>query len=236
MTVELSPAEITVPSSLLSGALQGLHLFYGHPAAREVGFYLTAAWLCRGERAVVVDGENNFDPFVFGDAARRVALSPEQLLQNLFVSRAFTCHQLQALVVDRLAPALRETRSRLVLAVGLLSTFYDEQVPLWEARRLLRPTLGRLRRLARRGCGVLVLLPGEPRAAGKREIFLEWTKACADRIFRVEPGNWEAPSDPGAPGRPYTVQVSLEKPAGGEQIWQIRFDPALAPRRRRQPQ
>ena len=231
---KLSPAAtLTLPHPLTSpNGLRGLHLIYGHPAAREVGFYLTAAWLCQGHRAIVVDGENNFDPFLFSDAARRISLPPEQVLRNLFISRAFTCHQLQALIVDRLTAAVRDTHSRLILAIGLLSTFYDEQVPLWEAKRLLRPTLGRLHSLAKRGYGVLILLPGEPRGITKRGVFLQWTKACADRIFRVETSNWEAPSDPGAPGRPYTVNVHLEKPARETADWHIRFDPALGPRRR----
>lgn len=120
----------------------------------------------------------------------------------------------------------------MILVIGLLATFYDEQVPLWEAKRLLRPTLGRLHGLTKRGYGVLILLPGEPRVVTKRGIFLQWTKACSDRIFRVETGNWEVPSDPGAPGRLYTVSVHLERLAQEAADWHIRFDPALAPRKR----
>lgn len=219
-----TPIETLALSPLSPDALRGLHLIYGHPMAREVGFYLTAAWLCQGHRAVVVDGENRFDPFVFSDAARRVARSPDRLLRNLFVSRAFTCHQLQALIVGRLIPAIRETHSRLILVVGLLASFYDEQVPQWEAERLLRPTLGRLYGLAKRGYGVLVLLPGEPSAKAGRKIFLEWTKACADRVIRVEPLN------------PYELTLHLEKPAGEVEDRRIRFDPAMCPQRQRRGQ
>jgi len=196
-------------------ALRGMHLIYGHPTARDMGFYLTAAWLCEGHRAVVVDGENKFDPFVLSNAARWITQSPDQVLHNLFISRAFTCHQLQALIVDRLIPAIRETRSQLILIIGLLAPFYDEQVPEWEARRLLRPTLGRLYGLAKRGYGVLVLLPGEPSGKKKRKIFLKWTKSCADQVFQVEPIN------------PDGLTLYREKPAGEMEDRRIRFDPAM---------
>jgi len=187
---------------------------------------MAAEWLCRGQMPLlVVDGENSFDPFIFANAARRVGLSPDRVLRHLFVSRAFTCHQLQALIVERLIPELRKTGSRIIIILGLLATFYDEQVPVWEAQRLLRPTLGRLLGLGKSGYALLLLLPGEPRAIPKRRQFLQWTKSCAERVLRVE----EQRTDE---DELYQVQVRLEKPAKATLQWEISFDPAMQPRPR----
>ena len=226
--------------------LRGLHLLYGHAAAREAGFYMAAEWLCqrqtphptshiRPPTLIVVDGENSFDPFIFSNAARRVGLLPDSILHNLFVSRAFTCHQLQALIVERLIPELCKTGSRMILVLGLLTTFYDEQVPMWEAQRLLRPTLGRLMGLAKHGYSILILLPGEPRRIPKRRSFLQWTKDCADRVFRIEESVFSVRgSEPGSKsdstGMEYSVKVHLEKPMDEASEWEMTFDPAVQPR------
>ncbi len=234
-------SQSSVISDHSSPVTGGLQLIYGHPAARDVGFYMAAEWMCQGEtrnpKLIVVDGENSFDPFVFGDAARRVGLLPDTILRNLFVSRAFTCHQLQALIVERLIPAIQKTCSQVILVLGLLTTFYDEQVPMWEAQRLLRPTLGRLRGLAQRGYSVMILLPTEPRPIPQRQLFLQWTKACSARVLRVdrvieEEQGLQRYGTPRFVQGSYVVNIHPEKPTAEATDWQIRFDPAMQPRKR----
>ena len=108
---------------------------------------------------------------------------------------------------------------------------------MWEAQRLLRPTLGRLLGLAKRGYEVMILLPGEPRLLPQRQLFLQWTKVCAERVLRVEVPFREEHGirryvDRTAEQSSYVVNVHLEKPAGIIEDWQIQFDPAMQPRKR----
>ena len=65
-------------------------------------------------------------------------MTPENLLDNIFVSRAFTCYQMEAVITERLPAFVRRSRSPVVMIFGLLDTFYDEQAPLFEVRRELR--------------------------------------------------------------------------------------------------
>ncbi|HLC33392.1 MAG TPA: hypothetical protein VJJ70_00150 [Anaerolineales bacterium] len=117
----------------------------------------------------VVDGGNCFDALW---VARFLASStpggpaPHLALARIHVSRAFTCHQL----TERLL-TLPASASPLVI-LGLLDTFYDENVPYEETRRLLN-CIWPVVRDRSRAAPVLVTLaaPRETEAAGRRAFF-----------------------------------------------------------------
>jgi hypothetical protein len=50
----------------------------------------------------------------------------------------YTCHQLEALLTERLQPAIASFAPGAVLCLGLLDTLYDEDVPAAEAARIFR--------------------------------------------------------------------------------------------------
>ena len=96
-----------------------------------------AAWgAARGTPVLVVDAANRFDPYGLVREARGRGLARQDVLAQVRVARAFTCHQLVRLVEEILPPALEP--GCLVLVLGPVSLFYDEQVPLAERRRLFR--------------------------------------------------------------------------------------------------
>ena len=72
------------------------------------------------------DGANSFDPLLIAKIARRAGLIPEELLGRIHISRAFTCHQMEALVVERLAGAFRRFGTNVAIVSGLLDTFPHE--------------------------------------------------------------------------------------------------------------
>jgi hypothetical protein len=125
-----------------------------------------AAWgAARGAPVLVVDAANRFDPYGLVREARSLGLSHREALSRVRVARAFTCHQLVRLVEEILPPALEP--GCLVLLLGPVSLFYDEQVPLPERRRLfqdLTQLLGRIKSQT----ALLLLQPLLPREAGNR--------------------------------------------------------------------
>ncbi len=120
---------------------------------------LTAEVLARGEPVLVLDGGNCFDVYPIAGAARRQRRAPESFLTRLFVSRAFTCHQMTALVREGLGAGLRAHGARKAVVLGLLRTYSDEDVPGHEACALFRDALGALRSAARRGHSILIAEP-----------------------------------------------------------------------------
>ncbi len=153
-----------------------------------------AAQAARGERVGVVVGHNRFDLYALARLAQSHGLDPRPLLARIELSRAFTCHQLHRRIMT-LDPAKRRWSALYVL--GLLDTFYDEDVKGYEAARLLRESLARLRALSDEGpVLVTVFAPKEP----GREHFLELTAQAVD-VY------WEPPRE--AQALPAAPQLAL---------------------------
>ena len=120
--------------------------------------------LLRGENVVAVDGGNRFDPYEIGKAARALGGDGREALSRIRVSRAFTCHQMEALLSRRLPEALSRFDAKLALIMGLPETFSDADVPYAEACRVFRNCLSALRRVALSGTRVVLVGRGEPPA------------------------------------------------------------------------
>lgn len=110
------------------------------------------ALAAQGERIAVITADNHFDA---AEIARRVDAA------RLHMARGETPHQVRTLV--RRLHARRASYSVVVL-VGLLTPFYDEQVKWTLARYLLADTLRLLQELAEH-LQVLVVLTPAPHAA-----------------------------------------------------------------------
>ena len=125
-----------------------------------------AAWgAARGAPVLLVDAANLADPYGLVREARAIGLAPREALAKVRVTRAFTCHQLVRLLREILPSFL--SPGCLVLLLGPVSLFYDEQVPLPERRRLfqeLTQLLGRIKSQA----ALLLLQPLLPKEANNR--------------------------------------------------------------------
>ena len=107
----------------------GLVLFTGHRGLFPLGHALMTRQLIEGDSVIFVDGANFFDLPLITRLAREVQKDPREILAKVHLSRAFTVHQLEALILHRLESALRQYDSRLCLISGLLDTFSDEEIP-----------------------------------------------------------------------------------------------------------
>ena len=94
---------------------------------------------------VFVDGGNSVDPHGIVRAAKRVGLGRLDVLPRIRVARAFTCHQMAALLVDRLEEAVAESGAKLVVLSCLPELFLDEDVGYGEAHQLFLRSLRSIR-------------------------------------------------------------------------------------------
>lgn len=164
----MPPLEMERASSLcLSPAPGKIAGIFGDGAC-GLALRALAVPLLRAEAVVAVDGANRFDPYEISRAARARGGDGREALSRIRVSRAFTCHQMEALLSRRLPGALARFDARLALVLGLPETFADADVPYAEACRVFRSCLSALRGLARRGTRVVLAGKGEPPARGSR--------------------------------------------------------------------
>jgi hypothetical protein len=153
---------------------------------------------------VAVDGGNRFDPYAIARAAQALGGSGKEALSRIRVSRAFTCHQMEALLARKLPGALERFDARLALVLGLPETFADADVPYAEACRVFRNCLSALRRVAFAGVRVVLVGRGEPPARnyhsvgpvpGNRSGFFRHLVRTSDPVLLLRPGEdgraWE---------------------------------------------
>lgn len=149
------------PSSYLSGCVGVLH---GPQKVLRFYPWLVAPILLAEEPIIIADGGNSFDPYGFGEIAQLVSQEPKDILNRIHVSRAFTCHQMLALV-RRLAGFARRRQARVIVLSSLVDTYYDEAIPAQEARYVWEATRAYLCRLVRKNFLILVICPEHPMEA-----------------------------------------------------------------------
>lgn len=162
----MTPADRNSPSAIIeqirSGPPGRLYCVQGDSSVFRLSLYAAAHVLVSGVPVTLVDGSNRFDVYYLAEFARRYAgdgrrqLTPQQILRQIFVSRAFTCYQMEALITERLPAFVRSKQSPVVVIFGLLDTFYDEQAPLFEVQAGVQRMLGALRGLTRDRVSVLL--------------------------------------------------------------------------------
>ncbi len=132
-----------------------------------------------------LDGANAFDAYGLTRQVARRGADPRLVLARVHVSRAFTCYQL----VERLAalaPLPSHMEHYVLYVLGLLDTFYDENVPLPEAERLLDQALAELRRLRTQGALIVLACKLPPYEAADRAVLVERVQAQADSSMRID--------------------------------------------------
>ena len=154
-----------------------------------------AAWGAARGRVLVVDAANRFDPYALVRQARDHGLPREAVLSRVQVARAFTSHQLVRLIREELCREL--TPGSLIIILGPVSLFYDEQVPLKERRRLFQEMVGLLAAIKQQA-PLLLLQPPIPKEAANRH-FGRLLAPVVD--VRVEVGGEERREDCGGRAR-----------------------------------
>ncbi len=195
----------------------GPAIFAGDPACLTLGLLTGLRYIREKQPLLIVDGVNAFDPFLVADLARKFGLLPQALLDEIRISRVFTCHQLEALLGGRLGMALRQFHAKAVYFAGLLDPLLDENVPRGEAARILRLIPPVLQRLTASGIMTLVAC-SEPISLPGREEFFPWICRTAGWVFQTRRTTETA------------VEITSTKPVPASWMWEPQIG-LLRPRR-----
>ena len=178
--VPVLPTDLHLPSpdsALLEELRQPrLALFWGANTPTRTLLAMLTALASRGSSVRVFDGGNRFDGYFVARLSRRLSTHPRTILRRIQLSRAFTCFQLAELIEN--APAEPEP----LFVLDMLTTFYDESVPLRDTERLLATTITHLKRLA--SVGPVIVGAREPRAlVQERWELLDRLQVAADAAW-----------------------------------------------------
>jgi hypothetical protein len=125
----------------------------------------------------VLDGGNQYNAYAVAREIRRQTAELDEALNNIRLSRGFTCHQMQVLLAET-----RSVPDRPVIVLNLLATYYDESISLMESCRLLEHALTDLRRLSERAP---VMVSARPPFATTpdRMVLLERLRSFSDQTM-----------------------------------------------------
>jgi hypothetical protein len=129
------------------------HLLNGHSSVYTGSLLIGAA---TNQAVAIIDGATRFNSYTLSRIAAALQRSPKALLRQTYVTRSFTAFQTEAAITTKLVHFLRIVPCRLVVILGLLHTYYDEQVTPHECGQSLRRIFHAFDTLTRNNTHVLV--------------------------------------------------------------------------------
>ena len=103
-----------------------------------------------------VDGGNNFRLYEVSRVAQLHELDPREVLERIFISRAFTAYQMTSLIFDELTKAVERYNSKLIILSDIAGLYLDKDVPKKEAKDVFSQLTAYLSRFARENRVVVV--------------------------------------------------------------------------------
>jgi hypothetical protein len=134
---------------------------------------------------VWLDGRNTFNIYNVIEIARGLGLDPERVLRSVYLSRAFTCHQMSSLVLEKLWDAVKRFESKLVMISDLPNLYLESDIPREEAVKAFVPVVEELRNSSNRKDVLIIVTSIEyPFVGGKSQVS-EVLASNADFILRM---------------------------------------------------
>jgi hypothetical protein len=151
-----------------------------------------------GSNVVFIDGGNTFRLYKIARLAQLHQLNPRQVLERIFISRAFTAHQLTSLILDKLEETIKNCNAKLVVISDIAGFFLDNDIPREEAQRVYSQIVSYLSSFARKH-QIILIATYLPYSGNKRNSLLqEMTCARANTVLSFSKTE-------------YTREVTLEK-------------------------
>lgn len=160
-----------------------LHLLYGHSSCYFISLAIGSAIQ---QQFAVIDGAMKFNSYRLSRIATFFSLPPRTVLQRIHLTRSFTAFQTEAAITTKLPRFIASHYCRNVIILGLLDTYYDEQVRSSECRQSLQRIFSTLHTLRRMNIHILLAdtnLDDPP--AGKTDLFRLMCNA-ADHVVKIQ--------------------------------------------------
>ena len=125
-----------------------------------------------GTDVVFVDGGNTFRLYQVSRISQIHQLDPRQVLKRVYISRAFTAHQLTSIVFERLKDAVDRFNAKLVVISDIAGLYLDKDVPAEEAKRVFSQLVAYLSTFAEEN-QLIIIATYPPHHRSRRNSFLQ---------------------------------------------------------------
>ena len=144
-----------------------------------------------GSNVVFIDGANTFRLYQITRLARLHQLDPKQVLDRIYISRAFTAYQMAALILNKLEDAAKACNAKLVIISDIAAMFLDKDVQEEEAKRIYSQVTIRLSNFAREQQAITVATY-PPHEDSRRNMYLQaLTSGRANVVMALKQAKYE---------------------------------------------
>lgn len=175
-------------SDVVVGRLQRqpakIHLLYGHSSVFMISLIVGSA---TNQPLAVIDGATRFNSYTMSKIATALGIPPPTLLHRTHVTRSFTAFQTETAIITKLPRFLQHMPCPLVIALGLLDAYYDEQVKPHECEQSLQRIMHTFRELTKNHIHILIAdveVTNPP--PGKEKLF-HLIHHAADIVLSLQP-------------------------------------------------
>jgi hypothetical protein len=143
-----------------------------------------------GTNVVFVDGGNSFRLYQVSRIAQIHQLGPRQVLKRVYISRAFTAHQLTSIVFERLKDTVDRFNAKLVVISDIAGLYLDKDVQAEEAKRVFSQLVAYLSMFAEEN-QVIIIATYSPHHRSRRNSFLH-ALVCgrANVVISIRPSKY----------------------------------------------
>ncbi|KXA89585.1 hypothetical protein AKJ62_02755 [candidate division MSBL1 archaeon SCGC-AAA259D14] len=167
----------------------------------DTGFEPPVLWL---------DGSNSFDPYRVSELSRSLGLDPGRVLEEIYISRAFTCYQMKSLILNELEDAVERFGSGFTVITGLPELFSGSDLVEKEALRVFDPVIETLKSFRKSGPTLFLASP----TGGEENMFITSLRSVSDHVLGPDQGESRAGNSSGDPSRIRRKNTGSGPPVG----------------------
>ena len=144
-----------------------------------------------GSNVVFIDGANTFRLYQITRLARLHQLDPKQVLDRIYISRAFTAYQMASLLLQKLEDAVKACNAKLVIVSDIAAMFLDKDIQDEEAKRIYSQITTRLSNFAREHQTIIVATY-PPHLGSQRNLYIQaLTSSRANVVMALKQTKYE---------------------------------------------
>jgi hypothetical protein len=131
--------------------------------------------------AIFIDGGNTFRLYRVSKLARLHHLRPRNALQRIFISRAFTAHQMTSIILDKLEEATTKHDAKLIIISDYPGLYLDKDISAEESKDVFCQVTSYLSKLTEEK-GVILVATSLPHDYSKRSAFFHAVECARSNV------------------------------------------------------
>ena len=134
---------------------------------------------------IFIDGGNTFRLYQIAQLAQIHHLNPKKVLDNIYISRAFTAYQTSALITHQLRETIQKYNARLVIISDIAGFFLDKDISEVEAQRIFSHVVTFLSNFARENQTIVIATYPPHMESSRNDLLHKQTTSRANVVLSL---------------------------------------------------